>query len=47
MKHTTDRPRYDPIQKLGPQDCVGRLNGIVDKFDSLVDANNTAAIQQL
>ncbi|KPI34765.1 putative serine protease K12H4.7 [Cyphellophora attinorum] len=38
---------YDPIQKLGPQDCIGRINDIVDSYDALVEANNTAAIQQL
>ena len=38
--------RYNPIQKLGPQDCVSRINGIIDKFDSLLAANNTAAVQQ-
>lgn len=37
---------YDPIQKYGPADCVSSINAIVDKFDSLVAANNTAAIQE-
>lgn len=37
---------YYPIQKFGPSDCVTRINNIIDKFDSLVRANNTAAIQQ-
>lgn len=37
---------YDPIQKYGPQDCVSSINDIVDKFDSLVAANNSAAIQE-
>jgi hypothetical protein len=47
LTKSTDAPRYDPIQKLGPQDCIGRINDIVDKYDSLVESNNTAAIQQL
>ncbi|TGJ78677.1 hypothetical protein E0Z10_g10096 [Xylaria hypoxylon] len=38
---------YDPIQKLAPQDCVGSINDIVDKIDSLVQSNNQAAIHQL
>jgi hypothetical protein len=38
--------RYDPIQKLGPSDCVASINAIVDKFDSLVDAKNEKAIQE-
>lgn len=37
---------YYPIQKFGPSDCVTRINNIVDKFDGLIAANNTAAIQQ-
>lgn len=39
--------RYDPIQKFAPQDCVSRINAIVDKIDSLIAKNNTKAIQQL
>ena len=39
--------RYNPIQQLAPQDCVSRINAIVDKIDSLVAANNTEGIQQL
>ncbi|ETN44465.1 uncharacterized protein HMPREF1541_10135 [Cyphellophora europaea CBS 101466] len=38
---------YDPIQKFGPQDCIARINNIVDKVDMLVEANNTAAVGQL
>ena len=38
---------YYPIQKFGPSDCTSRINNIIDKMDSLVQANNTAAIQQL
>ena len=35
------------IQKYAPQDCVSRISGITAKMDSLVAANNTAALQQL
>ncbi|KAI1094397.1 peptidase S28 [Rostrohypoxylon terebratum] len=35
---------YNPIQKYAPQDCVTRINNIVDKFDSLIAKNNTKAI---
>lgn len=38
--------RYAPIQKFGPQDCVGSINAIIDKFDGLVAAGNAEAIQQ-
>lgn len=38
---------YLPIQKFGPSDCVTRINNIVDKMDSLINANNTAGVQQL
>ncbi|KAK7746030.1 hypothetical protein SLS53_002752 [Cytospora paraplurivora] len=38
---------YNPIQKFGPSDCVQSINDIVDKFDSLVAANNTKAIQEV
>ncbi|KAK7953754.1 extracelular serine carboxypeptidase-like protein [Apiospora saccharicola] len=37
---------YSPIQKYAPQDCVTRINRIVDNFDGLVAANNTAAIRE-
>ncbi|KAL1860698.1 hypothetical protein Daus18300_009041 [Diaporthe australafricana] len=37
---------YDPIQKFGPSDCVQSINDIVDKFDGLVEAGNTEAIQE-
>ncbi len=36
--------RYNPIQKFGPSDCVASINSIIEKFDALVKANNTAAI---
>jgi hypothetical protein len=39
--------RYDPIQKFGPSDCISSINAIVDKIDSLVEAKNNKAIQQL
>ena len=38
---------YYPIQKFGPSDCTSRINNIIDKMDSLVQKNNTQAIQQL
>ncbi|WPH03942.1 extracelular serine carboxypeptidase [Acrodontium crateriforme] len=38
---------YDPIQKYGPQDCVGRLNGIVDNMDKVFASNNQTAIYKL
>lgn len=38
---------YDPIQKYGPQDCISRINAIVDKIDYVIDSGNQAAIQQL
>jgi hypothetical protein len=38
---------YDPIQLLGPQDCIASINGIVEKMDTLINSNNSAAIQQL
>jgi hypothetical protein len=38
---------YDPIQLLAPQDCVASINSIVDKMDTLIMSNNSAAIQQL
>lgn len=38
---------YDPIQKFAPQDCVASINGVVDKFDALVAANNSAAVAEV
>lgn len=38
---------YDPVQKYGPSDCISSINDIVDKFDGLVAANNTAAVAEL
>ena len=40
-------PRYDPIQKWGPSDCVASINAIIDKMDQLVASGNTDAVQQL
>ncbi|KAF2150317.1 extracelular serine carboxypeptidase-like protein [Myriangium duriaei CBS 260.36] len=37
---------YNPIQKYAPQDCVARINKIVDNFDGLLKTKNTAAIKQ-
>lgn len=37
---------YKPIQKYAPQDCVTRINKIVDNFDLLVAKNHTKAIKQ-
>ncbi|KAI1810713.1 peptidase S28 [Poronia punctata] len=37
---------YEPIQKYAPQDCVARINNIIDKFDALVAKNQTAAIKK-
>ncbi|KAJ3571167.1 hypothetical protein NPX13_g5479 [Xylaria arbuscula] len=37
---------YNPIQKYAPQDCVNRINNIIDKFDALVAKNNRVAIKQ-
>ncbi|RMD40690.1 hypothetical protein DV735_g4430, partial [Chaetothyriales sp. CBS 134920] len=38
---------YNPIQENGPQDCITRINKIVDKIDHLIQTNNTQAIQKL
>lgn len=38
--------RYNPIQRLAPQDCISSINGIIDKFDALVAVNNTRAIRE-
>ncbi|KAF2760904.1 hypothetical protein EJ05DRAFT_524154 [Pseudovirgaria hyperparasitica] len=38
---------YDPIQKYGPQDCIARINKLVDNIDHVLFSNNTAAITQL
>jgi hypothetical protein len=37
---------YVPIQKYAPQDCVTRINRIIDNFDALVDAGNRAAVDK-
>lgn len=39
-------PRYSPIQKFGPSDCIASINAIIANFDTLIDSNNTAAIQK-
>jgi hypothetical protein len=38
--------RYNPIQKFGPSDCIASINAIIANFDTLVENNNTAAIQE-
>lgn len=43
---TNVMPRYNPIQRLAPQDCISSINGIIDKFDALISANNTHAIRE-
>ncbi|KIN05897.1 hypothetical protein OIDMADRAFT_100781 [Oidiodendron maius Zn] len=37
---------YDPIQRLGPSDCIASINAIVDNFDALVATKNEKAIQE-
>ncbi|KAH8666347.1 extracelular serine carboxypeptidase-like protein [Xylariales sp. PMI_506] len=37
---------YDPIQKYAPQDCVSRINNIVENFDNLVSSGNRGAVDQ-
>ncbi|KAL7626655.1 hypothetical protein AAE478_003429 [Parahypoxylon ruwenzoriense] len=37
---------YRPIQKYAPQDCVARINKIVDNFDMLISTKKTAAVNQ-
>jgi hypothetical protein len=47
IQKPTDLPQwYNPIQKFAPQDCVGSINAIIDKFDGLVAKNETKAIQK-
>ncbi|KIW00140.1 uncharacterized protein PV09_08318 [Verruconis gallopava] len=38
---------YTPIQKYGPQDCISRINAIVDKIDALIESQQTEAIQKV
>ncbi|KAL6244769.1 hypothetical protein RBB50_008297 [Rhinocladiella similis] len=38
---------YNPIQENGPQDCITRINKIIDKIDHLIQTKNTKAIQQV
>jgi hypothetical protein len=38
---------YYPIQKFGPQDCIAKINNLVDKMDSLISSGNRVAVQQL
>ncbi|TID15117.1 hypothetical protein E6O75_ATG08370 [Venturia nashicola] len=37
---------YSPIQKFGPSDCIASINAIIANFDTLIDSNNTAAVQK-
>ncbi|KAH8167179.1 hypothetical protein CIB48_g1093 [Xylaria polymorpha] len=37
---------YEPIQKFAPQECVNRINNIIDKFDTLIANKHTTAIKQ-
>ncbi|KAI1337974.1 serine carboxypeptidase S28-domain-containing protein [Xylariaceae sp. FL0016] len=37
---------YNPIQKFAPQDCVARINNIVDNFDMLIAKNLTSAVNE-
>lgn len=37
---------FDFLTQFHQQDCVGRINDIVDKFDSLVAKRHTEAIKQ-
>ncbi|KAI0535231.1 extracelular serine carboxypeptidase-like protein [Xylaria digitata] len=37
---------YNPIQKYAPQDCVNRINNIIDKFDALIAKKHRVAIEQ-
>lgn len=37
---------YNPIQKYAPQDCVTRINKIIDNFDLLIASNQTKAIKE-
>lgn len=39
--------RYDPIQKYGPQDCVGSINAIVDKIDFVRSTGNATAVREM
>jgi hypothetical protein len=38
---------YTPVQKYGPQDCISRINAIVDKIDYLIETKQEEAVQQL
>ncbi|KAI0180215.1 peptidase S28 [Hypoxylon sp. FL1284] len=37
---------YNPIQKYAPQDCVTKINGIVDNYDLLLASNLTSAVKE-
>ncbi|XXH04955.1 hypothetical protein Hte_011378 [Hypoxylon texense] len=37
---------YNTIQKYAPQDCITRINGIVDNFDLLISKNLTSAVKE-
>jgi len=38
---------YAPIQKFGPQDCVGSINGIVKNIDAVFASGNAALIAKM
>ena len=38
---------YDQYQRVGPQDCIGYLNGIVDNMDKVFDKKNAADVHKL
>lgn len=38
---------YDPIQKFGPQDCVGSINGIIDNIDYVFANGNESQINHM
>ena len=38
---------YQPIQKYGPQDCVGSLNAIIDNIDYIFSTGNATLIHQM
>ncbi|CAK4017316.1 serine protease EDA2 [Lecanosticta acicola] len=38
---------YDPIQKFGPQDCIGSINAIIDNIDYLFAHGNASQIHHM
>ncbi|KAI7195983.1 hypothetical protein KC343_g10178 [Hortaea werneckii] len=38
---------YDPIQKYGPQGCVGGINAIIDKIDFVRSTGNATAVREM